>query len=106
MAYFEICGLTIVLNQDEEDIDCDDRLSSKHRKKKNKVMISSCNCSVLLSGPESLMFVRVCQCFFDFKVSVCGVLSIPTVWFSFTAFIVATACNGFLSINLEPQVLS
>jgi len=39
------------------------------------------------------------------KVSVCAMLSIPTVWFSFAAFIVATACNGFLSINLEPQVL-
>jgi len=39
------------------------------------------------------------------KVSVCAMLSIPTVWFSFAAFIIATACNGFLSINLEPQVL-
>jgi len=32
-------------------------------------------------------------------------LCIPTVWFSFGAFIVATMCNGFLSIQLEPQVL-
>jgi len=39
------------------------------------------------------------------KLSVCAMLCIPTVWFSFAAFIVATACNGFLSINLEPQVL-
>lgn len=39
------------------------------------------------------------------KVSVFGMLCIPTVWFSFAAFIVATVCNGFLSINLEPQVL-
>jgi hypothetical protein len=38
------------------------------------------------------------------KVSVWKMLSIPTVWFSFSAFIVATMCNGFLSINLEPQV--
>jgi len=39
------------------------------------------------------------------KVSVSAMLCIPTVWFSFTAFIIATVCNGFLSINLEPQVL-
>lgn len=39
------------------------------------------------------------------KASVYGMLCIPTVWFSFAAFIVATVCNGFLSINLEPQVL-
>lgn len=39
------------------------------------------------------------------KVSVMKMLCIPTVWFSFAAFIVATMCNGFLSINLEPQVL-
>jgi len=39
------------------------------------------------------------------KVSVIKMLCIPTVWFSFAAFIVATMCNGFLSINLEPQVL-
>lgn len=31
-------------------------------------------------------------------------LTIPTIWFSFLAFIVATVCNGFLSVNLEPQV--
>ena len=39
------------------------------------------------------------------KVSVFKMLSIPTIWFSFGAFIVGTLCNGFLSINLEPQVL-
>jgi len=39
------------------------------------------------------------------KVSVLKMLCIPTVWFSFGAFIVATMCNGFLSLNLEPQVL-
>jgi predicted MFS family arabinose efflux permease len=39
------------------------------------------------------------------KVSVLNMLSIPTVWFSFAAFIIATMCNGFLSLNLEPQVL-
>lgn len=33
------------------------------------------------------------------------ILAIPTIWFSFATFIVATACNGFLSINLEPKVL-
>jgi len=39
------------------------------------------------------------------KVSVFKMLGIPTIWFSFGAFIIATMCNGFLSINLEPQVL-
>jgi len=39
------------------------------------------------------------------KVSVFKMLCIPTIWFSFVAFIIATMCNGFLSINLEPQVL-
>ena len=39
------------------------------------------------------------------KVSVLKIFSIPTVWFSFLAFIVATLCGGMLSINLEPQVL-
>eukprot|EP00092_Neocalanus_flemingeri_P014770 GFUD01015939.1.p1 GENE.GFUD01015939.1~~GFUD01015939.1.p1 ORF type:complete len:612 (+),score=65.17 GFUD01015939.1:268-2103(+) len=39
------------------------------------------------------------------KVSVFKMLCIPTIWFSFAAFIIATMCNGFLSINLEPQVL-
>ena len=39
------------------------------------------------------------------KGSVFKMLSIPTIWFSFVAFIIATMCNGFLSINLEPQVL-
>jgi len=39
------------------------------------------------------------------KASVCKILSIPTVWFSFIAFVVATMCNGFLSVNLEPKVL-
>lgn len=33
-----------------------------------------------------------------------NILKIPTIWFSFMTFVVATACNGFLSINLEPQV--
>ena len=32
-------------------------------------------------------------------------LRIPRIWISFLTFIVATACNGFLSINLEPKVL-
>jgi len=39
------------------------------------------------------------------KASVCKILSIPSVWLSFIAFIVATMCNGFLSVNLEPQVI-
>jgi len=39
------------------------------------------------------------------KLSILKILKIPTIWFSFTGFIVATMCNGFLSINLEPQVL-
>jgi len=39
------------------------------------------------------------------KLSILKVLRIPTIWFSFMGFIVATVCNGFLSINLEPQVL-
>jgi len=39
------------------------------------------------------------------KISIVNVLKIPTIWFSFMAFIVATVCNGFLSINLEPKVL-
>ena len=38
------------------------------------------------------------------KISIVNVLKIPTIWFSFMAFIVATVCNGFLSINLEPKV--
>ena len=84
-----------LLNQDEEDIDCDERLNSKHRKKKNKVRLSSRNWL-------SIKFL-FCVCYS--QVSVCAMLSIPTVWFSFAAFIIATACNGFLSINLEPQVL-
>jgi len=39
------------------------------------------------------------------KVSILEIFSIPTVWFSFLAFITATLCGGMLSINLEPQVL-
>lgn len=39
------------------------------------------------------------------KVTIVNVLKIPTIWFSFTTFIIATVCNGFLSINLEPKVL-
>ena len=39
------------------------------------------------------------------RVSVLKMLSIPTIWFSFGAFIIATMCNGFLSVNLEPEVL-
>eukprot|EP00095_Tigriopus_kingsejongensis_P000690 maker-scaffold58_size443543-snap-gene-1.21 protein:Tk00690 transcript:maker-scaffold58_size443543-snap-gene-1.21-mRNA-1 annotation:"hypothetical protein DAPPUDRAFT_315076" len=39
------------------------------------------------------------------KVTIRNMLGIPLIWFSFTTFIAATACNGFLSINLEPQVL-
>ena len=38
------------------------------------------------------------------KVTVINMLKIPKIWVSFGTFIVATACNGFLSINLEPQV--
>ncbi len=40
------------------------------------------------------------------KVSILNILSIPTIWFSFSTFVVATICNGFLSINLEPKVLN
>ena len=32
-------------------------------------------------------------------------LCIPTIWFSFGTLIIATMCNGFLSITLEPHVL-
>jgi len=39
------------------------------------------------------------------KISITNILRIPTIWFSFLTFIVATMCNGFLSINLEPRVL-
>merc|ERR1719273_1695538 len=39
------------------------------------------------------------------KATIRNVLKIPTIWFSFVTFIVATVCNGFLSINLEPKVL-
>jgi len=39
------------------------------------------------------------------KVTIYNILMIPTIWFSFLTFIVATMCNGFLSINLEPRVL-
>jgi len=38
-------------------------------------------------------------------LSVFKMLCIPTIWFSFGAFIISTMCNGFLSITLEPQVL-
>ena len=38
------------------------------------------------------------------SISILQILSIPTIWFSFVTFIVATMCNGFLSINLEPKV--
>jgi hypothetical protein len=38
------------------------------------------------------------------NISILKVLKIPTIWFSFLTFIVATVCNGFLSINLEPKV--
>ncbi|TRY71035.1 hypothetical protein TCAL_08917 [Tigriopus californicus] len=42
---------------------------------------------------------------FNRPVTIPNMLSIPLIWFSFISFIAATACNGFLSINLEPQVL-
>lgn len=38
-------------------------------------------------------------------VSFKSILSIPSVWVPFCTFIVSTLANGFLSINLEPQVL-
>jgi len=41
----------------------------------------------------------------DRSISVLGILLIPRIWFSFSTFIVATVCNGFLSINLEPKVI-
>ena len=47
----------------------------------------------------------VCRQRPDKKITVRNMLKIPRIWFSFTTFIVATACNGFLSVNLEPQVL-
>ena len=37
-------------------------------------------------------------------ISILHILAIPSIWFSFVTFIVATVCNGFLSINLEPKV--
>ena len=79
--------LTYLQDEEDIDIDADEQLSNKHRKKKNKVKTSQVQTWKPLS-----------------QVSVCAMLSIPTVWFSFAAFIIATACNGFLSINLEPQV--
>jgi len=39
------------------------------------------------------------------EVTIRNVLRIPTIWFSFLTFVVATMCNGFLSINLEPKLL-
>jgi len=39
------------------------------------------------------------------NISIMQILAIPTIWFSFVTFVVATVCNGFLSINLEPKVL-
>ena len=39
------------------------------------------------------------------RVSVFKMLCIPTIWFSFGTLIIATMCNGFLSITLEPHVL-
>jgi len=39
------------------------------------------------------------------KASVCKMMLIPSIWFSFVAFVVATMCNGFLSVNLEPKVI-
>merc|ERR1719221_592649 len=39
------------------------------------------------------------------KLTVSKILRIPTIWFSFLAFIVATMCNGFIPVNLEPEVL-
>ena len=38
------------------------------------------------------------------NISIMQILAIPTIWFSFVTFVVATVCNGFLSINLEPKV--
>ena len=52
-----------VLTQDEEDIDCDERLNNKHRKKKNKVMISSRNWSSVTFLFFFCLSVGVsCQC--------------------------------------------
>lgn len=34
-----------------------------------------------------------------------SILFIPTIWIPFLTFVVSTMSNGFLSINLEPQVL-
>ena len=39
------------------------------------------------------------------RVSVFKMLCIPTIWFGFGHPIIATMCNGFLSITLEPHVL-
>jgi len=39
------------------------------------------------------------------SVSPLAILCIPSIWIPFFTFIVSTVCNGFLSINLEPQVL-
>jgi len=39
------------------------------------------------------------------EVSVLKMLCIPTIWFTFGSFIIATMCNGFLSITLEPEIL-
>jgi hypothetical protein len=39
------------------------------------------------------------------KQSPLAILCIPSIWIPFFTFIVSTMSNGFLSINLEPQVL-
>eukprot|EP00092_Neocalanus_flemingeri_P025069 GFUD01027185.1.p1 GENE.GFUD01027185.1~~GFUD01027185.1.p1 ORF type:complete len:612 (+),score=38.32 GFUD01027185.1:260-2095(+) len=65
-------------------------------------------CSVCIMPPPDCEDEEICA--HDHKkrknkVSVFKMFCIPTIWFSFVAFIIATMCNGFLSINLEPQVL-
>ena len=39
------------------------------------------------------------------SVSSLAILCVPSIWIPFFTFIVSTMSNGFLSINLEPQVL-
>ncbi|XP_050688452.1 MFS-type transporter SLC18B1-like isoform X2 [Eriocheir sinensis] len=39
------------------------------------------------------------------EVSIWRVITIPSIWIAFITFIFSTMSNGFLSINLEPQVL-
>ena len=62
------------------------------------------NFFAIFAGIDEEGYVKPSESNGELKISIVNVLKIPTIWFSFMAFIVATVCNGFLSINLEPKV--